>query len=95
MLLVLEGTTRWVSVYPETFDYAILKSVQGKLIKQGHKKIITFFQPTQNSGCYSNQKGKLYGRYDYSRTEAYGTDFVNKGQLGDIAQVFVTPEECV
>ena len=53
-----------------------LKSVQDKLtIKQDHKEIITSFQPTRNSSCYSKtekkKRDKLYGRFNNSRSGKY------------------------
>ena len=41
IVLVL-GVTMVSSVYPVTNDPAILKTVQDKFIKQGHKEIISF-----------------------------------------------------
>ena len=60
---MLEGLTGWPSVFPETRDFAILKIIQDKLIKQGHRKITLCVQPTKNFACYSNKREKLYGRY--------------------------------
>ena len=53
---MLEGLTGWPSVFPETRDLAILKIIQDKLIKQGHKKITVCFQPTRNSGGKSTKE---------------------------------------
>ena len=55
------------SVYPETLDLAILKSVQDKLIIQGHKKTNHFFSQSLIPGAKAKKEKKNYGRYDNSR----------------------------
>ena len=63
-----------------------LESGQGKLLTQGHKKILTFFSKPKFLVALATRE-KIYTDATVTRIKAYETYFVNKGQLGDNAQV--------